>query len=115
MGRSYRERLEDIALAITDVETFTVGFNSESFAEAVDADRKTILAITASFIQIGEACRALPETFRSRHSHIPWHRIIGLRNILVHEYFRRDTDVIWEVIAGGHLAILKAAVEDELR
>ncbi|MGB2768363.1 MAG: DUF86 domain-containing protein, partial [Candidatus Zixiibacteriota bacterium] len=47
---------------------------------------------------IGEAARNLPEAVRNGHPDIPWKRMIGLRNIAVHEYFGVDLSIIWEVI-----------------
>jgi len=47
---------------------------------------------------IGEASSNLPEIFRQKYPHIPWNRMIGLRNIAIHEYFGVDLTIIWEVI-----------------
>jgi len=44
---------------------------------------------------IGEACRALSDELRSRHSEVPWPAIIGMRNILVHDYFGLNLDEVW--------------------
>lgn len=44
-----------------------------------------------------EAASNLTNEFKSKHSNIEWHRIIGTRNILVHKYFKLDYDLIWAV------------------
>ncbi|HSN88285.1 MAG TPA: HepT-like ribonuclease domain-containing protein [Thermoanaerobaculia bacterium] len=45
---------------------------------------------------IGEAARKVSDESRATHSGIPWTEIIGMRNRLVHEYFRIDVEKIWE-------------------
>jgi uncharacterized protein with HEPN domain len=47
---------------------------------------------------IGEAVRALPSSFKARHSSLPWARIVGMRNILVHAYFGIDVELVWQVV-----------------
>jgi len=47
---------------------------------------------------IGEAARLLPEDVRERAPQIPWAKMIGMRHILVHDYFRIDTDIVWQVV-----------------
>lgn len=46
---------------------------------------------------IGEACRALSEALRDRHPEVPWAAIVGMRNILVHDYFGLNLDEVWSV------------------
>ena len=55
-------------------------------------------AVERNLTIFGEAARKLSESFKSEHTEIPWRRIIGLRNILVHEYEDIDYDEIWEII-----------------
>ena len=59
---------------------------------------------------IGEAARALPEETRALAPDIPWLKIIGMRNILVHGYFGIDTDVVWDTVTQD-IPALKPAVE----
>jgi len=40
----------------------------------------------------------LPQGFRDQHSGIPWHRIVGLRHRIVHEYFDVDLDLVWAIV-----------------
>jgi uncharacterized protein with HEPN domain len=63
---------------------------------------------------IGEAARALSESFRSRHPEIPWANIIGMRHIIVHEYFGIDLAIVWQSIS-VNLPDLKRTLELALR
>lgn len=47
---------------------------------------------------IGEAARYITEDTRKKFPDIEWKEIAGLRNILVHEYFGIDTDLIWQIV-----------------
>lgn len=47
---------------------------------------------------IGESCRNISHELREQYPEIPWRQIVGLRIIVIHEYFGVDEQVIWEVI-----------------
>lgn len=53
-------------------------------------DRKTVDAVVRNLEVIGEAARYVPETVREKFDDIPWSSIIGMRSVLVHEYFGVD-------------------------
>jgi uncharacterized protein with HEPN domain len=55
-------------------------------------------AVIRSLEIIGEATKKLPLDFRLLHSHIPWSEIAGMRDILIHNYFGVDYDIVWNVI-----------------
>lgn len=56
-------------------------------------------AVLRNLAVAGEAVRALPESTRELFPSTPWHSIAGLRNIVVHEYFRIDTETPWVPVA----------------
>jgi uncharacterized protein with HEPN domain len=59
-------------------------------AQQLQRDRMRMLALERSMELIGEAARRVSRHFREKHPQIPWKEIIGLRNILAHEYGRVD-------------------------
>ena len=63
---------------------------------------------------IGEATRALSDELKNQHTTIPWKKIVGMRNSLVHAYFAIDTDLVWKVVEQD-MADLKRTVEEMLR
>ena len=63
---------------------------------------------------IGEAASRLSEDYRKRYHDIPWSKIIGMRNILVHRYFGIDTKIVWAVVEQD-LPILKQNIDEMLK
>jgi uncharacterized protein with HEPN domain len=59
---------------------------------------------------IGEAVRAIDPADRQRHPSVPWRQITGMRNLLVHDYFRINQEIVWETVE-KHVPPLKTAVE----
>jgi len=56
------------------------------------------LAVVHSLEVIGEAARQMPRGFKSAHPEIHWREVAGLRNVIAHEYFGLDHEIIWDVI-----------------
>lgn len=46
---------------------------------------------------IGEATKRISDDLRNLHSDVPWRRISGLRDVLIHDYMRVDLQAVWEV------------------
>ncbi|MEW5828742.1 MAG: DUF86 domain-containing protein [Chloroflexota bacterium] len=67
-------------------------------AEALQNDRRTFLAVIRCIEIIGEAARQTPKSFREKHPEIPWRETVALRNVIAHEYFGLDIEIIWDVI-----------------
>jgi len=62
--------------------------------EQFSNDQKTVDAVIRNLEIIGEAAHKLPEDIKKASSKIEWKKIIGLRNILIHEYFGINKPVI---------------------
>jgi uncharacterized protein with HEPN domain len=110
MPRDYKVGLEDILDAIHKIRTYTVGATLQTFKQ----DCKTFDAVVRNLEIIGEAVKNLPDSVRSKHPEIDWKRIGGLRDILIHEYFGVDAEIIWDVIE-NKLGALETAVQHVLK
>ena len=106
MSRDYRVYLEDILEAIRKIREFT---NEVSLA-ALSKDAKTLDAVIRNLEVVGEAVKRLPEQVRSRQPDVEWKKIAGLRDILIHEYFGINVEVVWDVIQ-HKLSELEAAAK----
>ena len=94
MPRDYRVYLEDILEAARKIHGFTSAMSLEQFAR----DPKTFDAAVRNLEVIGEAAKKVPETIRSQRPQVEWRRIAGLRDILIHEYFGVDVEIVWDII-----------------
>ncbi len=47
---------------------------------------------------MGEAVKGISPLFKAAHPDIPWRAIVGLRDKIVHEYFRTNTRRLWDVV-----------------
>ena len=90
----YLSFLEDIRDALGKIERYVAGMDYDTFAE----NELVIDAVLRNLEIIGEAAKNIPEDVRAEHPDIEWRRMIGLRNIVAHEYFGVDLRIIWEII-----------------
>ena len=91
----------DIKLFITDIkesiEAIFEYIKDEDFNSFIN-DRKTYSAVIREFEIIGEATKHLPEELTNRYVHIGWRDIKDFRNMLIHEYFGVDFEIVWNTI-----------------
>lgn len=90
--RDWRKRIEDLLSCARTIRAFTQGIDLETFLE----DPKTIRAVAWEFTVLGEAARAVPADVQARFRQIPWAQMQGIRNVLIHEYFRLDEEILWK-------------------
>lgn len=80
--------------AAQDAVEFVTDFTREDF----DEDKKTQFAAARALEILGEAAGKVDEEIRAAHPEIEWRDIIGLRNIIIHQYFRVDLDTVWDIV-----------------
>ncbi|MFQ5629926.1 MAG: DUF86 domain-containing protein [bacterium] len=86
--------MDDILEAIDKIEEYIADMPFELFI----VENKTKDAVVRNLEIIGEASKNIPEDIKKKYPDVEWRKIIGLRNIVVHDYFGVDYEIIWEII-----------------
>ncbi len=110
MLRDPRVYLQDILDAVATIRRYTRGLDREGFRQ--DEMRRD--AVIRNLEIIGEAVKQIPEPLKATVQDVEWRKIAGLRDVLIHQYFGLDADVLWDVVE-DKLTALAAAVERILR
>lgn len=104
MPRDPGLHIDDIVDAIDKIQQYTLGMSQSEYL----ADSRTQDAVVCNLAVIGEASRRLVSEMRERAPEIEWQKIVGLRNLLVHEYFGISQEIVWDVVV-NKLEALKEA------
>jgi len=91
--RENRERVLDILEAIERIEKYGHGGREE-----FNQNELVQIWILHHLQILGEAVNALRPELQESHPEVPWGSIVGMRNVLVHQYFEVDTDIVWTVV-----------------
>ena len=86
--------LQDIFKAVSKIIVLTEGMDFRRFSK----DERTVDAVLYNFAIIGEAARHTPETTRQAYPDIPWMDMQDMRNLVIHEYFGVDLQIVWKTI-----------------
>ncbi len=94
MTREYMDYIHDILNEINRIEKFIL---NQEFKEFLD-DEKTSYAVVRSLEIIGEAAKNVPSEVREKYKSIPWKKMVGMRDKLIHGYTGVDLQIVWKTI-----------------
>lgn len=93
--RSHTLFVEDILEAMNKIQRYCQGLSREDFIK----NELVIDGVIRNLEVIGEAAKNIPEEIKIQYPEIPWRRMIGLRNMAIHEYFGVDLDITWKIVS----------------
>ena len=85
--------LEDMLQSMDRIEEYLGRLDFKTFKQTY----LVVDAIIRNFEIIGEASKNIPTDIQEKYPEIPWKKIYGLRNLIAHEYFGIDYEMIWEI------------------
>ena len=98
---------------ILDSGSAIMEFVKDISFEEFCSDRKTYSAVIREFEVIGEAVGNIPDEVKQRYSDVEWQDIKDFRNLLIHEYFGVDLEIVWKSIQED-LPVLMEAIRNIL-
>ncbi|MEM2380709.1 MAG: HepT-like ribonuclease domain-containing protein [Candidatus Nezhaarchaeales archaeon] len=90
MPRDYKVYLEDVLEAIAKIERYVANLSFEEFTR----NDMVVDATIRNFEIISEAIKRIPEEVRKKYLDIEGKKIAGLRDVLIHEYFRVNLEIV---------------------
>jgi len=109
LTKEFIDYIEDIIKATDDSLAFVKNMDYDVFVK----DTKTIYAVTRALEIIGEATKKIPSSIKANYSQIPWKKMAGMRDKVIHEYFGVDIKRVWNTI-NNDLPALKPLFEKML-
>jgi uncharacterized protein with HEPN domain len=94
MYKDDRIRMQHMLDAAQEAESFAT--NRSRFD--LDKDRMLVLSLVKDVEIIGEAAARVTENTRAEYPEIPWVKIVGMRNRLIHAYYDIDLDRVWDTV-----------------
>ncbi|MEX0998001.1 MAG: DUF86 domain-containing protein [Flavobacteriaceae bacterium] len=79
---------------ITHIENFMRGVSEEQFSTDIEKE----YAIIRCFEIIGEASKKIDDNFKNKYPQIPWRKMAAFRDVLIHDYDRLVSEVIWKTV-----------------
>ncbi len=97
-----RTRIQHMIEACEDALQFSAGHGREAF----DEDKLLLFAVVRAVEIVGEAASQVSRETRDRSPQVPWAEILGMRNRLIHAYFKINTAIVWETVREDIPALL---------
>lgn len=98
--------LDHILESISYIQEYTKGVSKNKFLRSVSHQDQVVRRLEI----IGEAVKNVPSEIRVKYRDVPWKKIAGMRDVLIHDYFEVELDLTWQVIKKD-LIVLKEQVE----
>jgi uncharacterized protein with HEPN domain len=86
--------LQHIIESIEEIEKYTCNQNKVKFSKATMMQD----AVMRRLEIIGEAVKNIPKSYKNKYPKISWREIAGMRDILIHEYFGININIVWNTI-----------------
>ncbi len=93
LQRQYRFFLEDILTSMLRIKEYIGDRDFREFKQ----NYLIVDAVIRNFEIIGEASKNIPVEIQKKYPEVPWKKMYGLRNLISHEYFGIDYELIWEI------------------
>lgn len=94
----------DMRVAAVRARRFVAGMTREEF-ERSEVHQEAVVRMLQV---LGEAARKVSDATKLAHPEVPWKLVVGMRHILVHEYFRIDQRVVWDTVQADLPDVLRA-------
>ena len=107
--RDSRVYLEDILSALLRIEEYGRRGEQEFLTDHLLQD-----ALIRQLSIVGEASAKLPRSLREQHPEIPWKLIVGMRNVIIHDYSEIKPERIWQTVVED-LPLLRRSVDSMLK
>lgn len=108
--RDWKILFEDIIESIIKIEKYTDDLSFDDF----ENNNLITDAVVRNIEIIGEASKNIPGEIQNQFSDIPWQKLRGIRNRIVHDYFDVDRNIIWHIVT-NELSSLKKILQNHLQ
>ncbi len=93
-SRGWILRVQDILRAINSIQQCTTGMTRADF----ESNETVAQAVLYNLIVIGEAAVNIPTDIQEQLPELPWRLMSNMRNLIAHEYFRVDREIVWDTV-----------------